>query len=287
MKEKINNLIVVSDLHMGCRLGLFPSDYALPLDDGGTYAPSRLQKIVWSWWEEFWEEWVPDVTRGEPYSVVLNGDIVDGGSHHGNVTHISANPEDERRLALHVLRPIAEKAVRIYAVRGTGAHTGPSGCNEDSIAREIGAVRDGDGRFARWRLRLRVGHGLVDLAHHIGTTGSMAYETSAIHKELEQIYVEASRWGEEPPDVVVRSHRHTNAETRVRIIKRRHGRRVQGFATSCTTPAWQLKTPFAYSVPGGRRSRPQFGGTLVRCGDEEIYTRHYVQSIQDVAIEEA
>lgn len=284
----VNNLIVVSDLHMICRLGLFPCDgFKLTLDDGGTYRGSRLQRVLWDYWKDFWENLVPQVTRGEPFSVVINGDAVDGLAHHHNTTHISANREDQERLALHVLEPIAERAERFYMVRGTEVHVGASGCDEESLARQLGAVPDRDGKHARWKLRLRVGHGLVDLAHHIGTTGSMAYETSAIQKELEQIYVEAARWGDEPPDVVVRSHRHTNAETRIRITKSRHGRRVQGFATSCTTPGWQLKTPFAWRVPGGRRSRPQFGGTLVRCGDEEMYTRHYVQSIEDVGIEDA
>jgi len=281
----VNNLIIVSDMHMICRLGLFPAGYELPLDGGGVYRGSKLQDTVWAWWREFWDDWVPTVTRGEPYSIVINGDCIDGGAHHGNTTHISANPEDERKLALHVLKPLVKKAVRYYMVRGTEIHVGQSGCNEEAIARELGAVKDHYGQYSRWRLRLRCGHGLVDIAHHIGTTGSMAYETSAIHKELEQIYVDAARWGDEPPDVVVRSHRHTNAETRIRITKRRHGRKHQGFATSCTTAGWQLKTPFAHRIPGGRRSRPQFGGTLVRCGDEEMYTRHYVQSIQDVEVE--
>lgn len=288
VQEPVNNLVIVSDLHMICRLGLFPGDgFTLRLDSGGVYRASRLQSIVWDWWCEFWDEWVPTATRGEPYSVVVNGDAVDGGAHHGNTTHISANPEDQERLALYVLKPIRERAVRFYMVRGTEAHAGQSGCSEESIARQLGAVPDRDGHFSRYRLRLRVGRGLVDIAHHIGTTGSMAYETSAIQKELEQIYAGAARWGDEPPDVVVRSHRHTHAETRVHITKRFGGRTVQGIATSCTTPGWQLRTPFSWKIPGGRRSRPQFGGVLVRCGDEEVYTRAYVRSIEEVEIENA
>jgi hypothetical protein len=112
MAEPVRNLVVVSDLHLGCRLGLFPAGFSMRLDDGGTYRASRLQRIVWRWWEEFWGEWVPSVTRGEPFSVVINGDSVDGGAHHGNVTHISANLEDQERLALHVLKPVVDRAVR-------------------------------------------------------------------------------------------------------------------------------------------------------------------------------
>lgn len=279
----VNNLVIVSDQHCNCRLGLFPSGHRMPLDDGGYYTPSPLQEIVWGWWLEFRDEWVPEVTRGEPFILVWNGDVVDGGAHHHNTTHISDNPTDQRRLALTVCRPFCKRAVRSYFVRGTEVHDGRSGTSIEDIAEELGAVPDSTGRFARWHLRLLLGTGLVDIAHHIGTTGSMAYESSAILKELEQIYVAAARWGDEPPDVVVRSHRHTNCEVRLRISK--NGR--DGFATSCTTPGWQLKTPFSHRIPGGRRARPQFGGTLVRFGDEEMYTRHYVKSIEEVPVEQA
>lgn len=283
-KQRINNLIVISDLHTNCRLGLFPKGYKMRLDDGGHYIGSDLQTVVWGWWLDFWNNWVPEVTRGEPFMLAVNGDTIDGGAHHGNTTHISANKTDQGRLAVHILKPVVRRAKRLYVVRGTEVHVGASGCDEEAIAEELGAVPNKVGQYSRWRLRLRVGNALVDLAHHIGTTGSMAYESSAILKELEQIYVDSARWSEEPPDVVVRSHRHTNAE--VRIQRRKEGAPRGSFATSCTTPGWQLKTPFAQRVPGARRTRPQFGGTLVRFGDEDIYTRHYVQSIQETEIEE-
>jgi hypothetical protein len=75
-----------------------------------------------------------------------------------------------------------------------------------------------------------------------------------------------------PLSVVVRSHRHRNVETRVRMKK---GERY-GFATACTTAAWQLKTPLCYRVAGARRALPQIGGTVVRCGDEDMFTRHCI-----------
>jgi hypothetical protein len=253
-----------------------PGKFAL--DDGGTYEPSRLQRVVWSWWEEFWGEWVPNVTRGEPYAVVCNGDAVDGGGHHGNVTHISANPSDQERLAMAILSPVVERCEgRYYHVRGTEAHAGTSGCDEERLAERLGAVPDRDGRRARWELYMEVGVGLVHLSHHIGTAGGMAYETSAIHKELEQAFVEAARWGDRHPDVIVRSHRHRNAETRIQTDR--------GFATSCTTAAWQLKTPFAHRVAGARQTQPQIGGTVVRSGDEDIYTRHFLKKLSRPTVE--
>ena len=274
--QPITNLVVVSDLHCGCRMGLCPPG-PIGLDDGGTYEASPLQQKVWAWWEEFWSDWVPVVTRGEPFAVCLNGDALDG-SHHNNVTQVSQNLADQADIAYAVLKPVVEACEgRYYHIRGTEAHVGKSGQEEERLARRLEAVPNAQGQYARWELWMRVGVGLVHVMHHIGTAGSMAYETSAIQKEMEQAFVEAARWGDEIPDVVVRSHRHRNAETRVQSHK--------GFATSCTTAGWQLKTPFVYRVAGARQTQPQVGGTLVRSGDEDIYTRHKLWKLDRPKVE--
>lgn len=275
-KKPINNLIVIADLHCGCQLGLCPPD-GMELDEGGRALPSDLQNKVWIWWEEFWREWIPEVTRGEPFAVVCNGDAIDG-VHHGAVSQMSHNLADQGNLAYKILAPIVEKCEGCYYhIRGTEAHAGKSGQEEERLARRLGAIPNEYGQYARWELWIEVGVGLVHIMHQIGMAGSMAYETSAIQKELEQAVVEAGRWGDRIPDVIVRSHRHRNAETRVQSHK--------GFLTSCVTAGWQLKTPFAFRVAGARQTRPQIGGTLVRSGDEDVYTRHKVWNIQRPKVE--
>ena len=266
----INNLIVISDTHCGCRLGLCPPE--VQLDDAAIYGHTPLQADIWKRWEEFWGEWVPMVTRGEPYIVVMNGDALDG-VHHRAITQVSQNLTDQSRIAKAILRPVVEACEgRYYHIRGTEAHVGASGQDEERLAEELGAIQDREGRYARWELWLEIGVGLVHVTHHIGTAGSLAYETTAVHKELEQSFVEAARWGERHPDVIVRSHRHRNVETRIQT--------AHGFATACTTAGWQGKTPFVYKIPGGRQSQPQIGGTLVRSGDEDVYTRHRLWNLK-------
>src|SRR5260221_5270370 len=98
-----------------------------------------------------------------------------------------------------------------YHIRGTEAHVGQSGEYEERLARTLGAKPNTEGQYARWDLWKRVGdtHGpLVHCLHHIGTTGSAAHESSAVNAELTASYVEAARWNREPPDYVIRSHRH-------------------------------------------------------------------------------
>jgi len=277
-KASINNLIVISDLHCGCRMGLCPPQ-GMKLDDGGRVTPSKLQDTVWRWWEEFWNVWIPDVTHGEPYTVVLNGDAVDG-VHHNSTTQMSQNIEDQVEMTYEILRPVVEACEgRYYHLRGTEAHVGKSGVDEERLAKRLGAIPDEAGKHARWEMWIRVGRGLVNIMHHIGTAGSMAYETSAVQKELEQAIVEAGRWNNEIPDIVVRSHRHRNVEVRSQSYK--------GWAVAFTTPGWQLKTPFVFRVAGARQSQPQIGGSLIRCGDQDVFTRHFLKNIARPKIEVA
>jgi hypothetical protein len=117
----------------------------------------------------------------------------------------------------------------------------------------------------------RIKHALIHITHHIGTSGCLAYESTALSRELSEAYVEAGRWGLEPPDVIVRSHRHRNTEVRIQTKK--------GFCTVCSTAGWQLKTPLTYRIAGARTGTPQIGGTVVRVGDRDTYTRHCIWTI--------
>lgn len=263
--------MIISDTHAGCRLGLCPPQGAT-LDDGGTYLPSKFQNKTWILWEdEFWGEWVPEVTRGEPFAVVHNGDVIDG-THHGSTTQISQNIEDQLNLAYNIMRPIVEMCEgRYYHIRGTEAHVGKSAIYEEQLAKRLGAIPNQEGQHARYDLWKRVGKALVHCLHHIGTTGSSAHEASAVNAELTAAYVEAARWGHEPPDYIVRSHRHRSIAVDINSSK--------GYAAGIVTPGWQGRTPFAWKIPGARNQTPQFGGVLIRQGDEEHYYRRKIFSI--------
>ena len=242
--------------------------------------PNRMQRVMWDWWKEFWDAWVPMVTRGEPWDLVVNGDIVDG-VHHGSTTQFTHNHNDQRNLAIEVLaKPVEQchnSGGRLFGIRGTECHVGQSGENEEAIYKTLGAVKNEDGQYARFELWKRVGDGLVHFLHHIGTTGSSAHESSAVNAELIAEFTEAARWGEEPPQIVVRSHRHRNIEVRIPT--------AHGFATSTVTPAWQLKTPFGFKIAGMRLAPPQVGGILIRHGDRALYTDPWVKTLRRSNVE--
>lgn len=268
----IRNIICVSDPHCGCQFGLCPAT-GITLDGGGHYEPSPNQKVVHHWWENFHNEWVPEVTKGEKFALVLNGDTTDG-RHHNSTTQVSQNLSDQLHIAQELLFPVVEKAAALYMIRGTEAHVGQAGENENMLAESLGAIPDSVGNYARNELWIRVGGedgALVHFLHHIGTTGSSHYESSAVNKELSEMFQEAGRWGNKPPDIVIRSHRHRHLKVEMSTER--------GYGICEVTPGWQLKTPFVYRIPGGRVSTPQFGGILIRQGDEEHYTRSKIWNI--------
>ncbi len=274
----VRNTVVVSDTHCGCRLALYNPDVPIRLDDGGFYRPSEFQVQMWALWRQFWDEWVPTATKDEPYDIVHNGDVIEG-VHHNSTTQISHNINDQKRIAIAALKPEIErcrkKGGRYFHIRGTAAHVGQSSIFEDEVAEALGAIPNAQGQFARYDLWKRVGGPdgpLVHLLHHIGTTSSAAHEASAVNAELAAEFVEAGRWGRKPPDYVVRSHRHRSI-----AVDLDTGR---GYAAAIVTPAWQGKTPFAWKIPGGRISEPQFGGIMIRRGDEEHFYRRKVWTIE-------
>jgi hypothetical protein len=271
-KRPINYLAIASDTHCGSTLGLCPRE-GVDLDEGGHYTPSELQQRVWVWWLEYWE-WVKEQTEGKPFAVCCNGDAIDGKPH-ASVAQISDNWEDQIRIAHAVWSPIVKMCKgRYYHVRGTEAHTGKSGQHEETLAERLKARPNSVGQYARPELWINVGGALVHIAHHIGTAGSMAYETSAVQKELEQMLVESARSGSSPPHVIVRSHRHQYVETRKNSAR--------GKLSACTTPGWQLKTPFAYKIAGGRRTQPDFGGVLVcwHTKDKIAYVQDWQRTLE-------
>lgn len=281
MSKAIRNLVVFSDTHCGCRLALCPPE-GIPLDDGGRYLPSTFQKKLWTWWQEFWTEWIPEVTRGEPYDVVHNGDAIDG-VHHGSTTQVSHNIGDQIAIAEAVLRPVVERCRALggtyYHIRGTEAHVGQSATHEERLAQLLGAKPNREGQHARYDLWKRVGAPtkrvaapLVHLLHHIGTTASAAHESSAVNAEMSSMYNQAGRWGQQPPDYIVRSHRHRSIAVDMDSAR--------GRAAAIVTPAWQGKTPFAWKIPGARISEPQIGGIVIRQGEEEYFYRRFVKSFE-------
>ena len=254
----IRTIFVVSDLHCGCRYGLYPADSKIKLQGDVSYLPSKGQKQLYACWKDFWYNWVPKVSKGEPYAVVVNGDAIDG-FHHQNTTHLTADQNDQVNIAYELLGPIRDGAEKMYLIKGTEAHVGKAAENERNLADKLGIE-------SSWDLWLEMHNKLIHFSHHIGTTQSTFYSSTAPLKELVEMYNTAGQWKGRPPDVVIRSHRHQCVEVRVPT--------ETGYGVSATTGCWQLKTPYSYRLLSGRSGALHIGGHAVRYGSEDaIFTR--------------
>ena len=273
-RQKVKNVIVISDTHCGDRMGLMPPK--VTLDEGNVVVQSKMQAEVWKMWLYFWRVWVPKVTKGEDFVIVVNGDIVDG-VHHGSTTTVTGNMKDQRSIAVQCMKlPLSNpKCVGLYMIRGTEVHVGHSGEDEETIAETLKAIPDENGNHSRYELWLEFGKKkeLIHFTHHVGTTSSAAYESTAVYKELVEAFNEAGRWQDKPPTICVRSHRHRVLEVRIPTDS--------GYGISLVTPAWQLRTPFTFRIAMGRSGTPQVGGYLIRDGEEDgLYTRFKVWRVQ-------
>lgn len=243
-------VVVVSDLHNGSIVGLCPPNARM--DEGGGIKLNKFQKTLYRYWRNFWDVYVPKVTQGaEKVIVVQNGDAIDG-VHHDTVALWTNDVDTQRAAAVALLQPLADRYTALKLTRGSPAHDGVSGKHAEAIARELQCARDTAGNYASWQLWLKVDRVVFNIAHHIGTTSSAAYESSAPMRELVAALVEAAQWGQPLPRVVVRSHRHRFIPV---SIPSKHGR------IECViTPGWQLRTPFVERID--RLRKPHIGGVV-------------------------
>lgn len=255
-------VITISDLHVGSTTGLCHPK--VNLVDGGYYTPNKFQSTLYKYWRNFWGEYVPAIVKGaDKVIVVINGDILDG-IHHDTVNVVSNSWAVQEYAAMTLLQEIPKicpvQLHEFYVVKGTEVHTGKNGESEERIARSIYAVTNEIDESASYQWRLDVDGVLFQFAHHIGTTSSAAYESSAPMRELVAAMVEAAAWGLKLPDVLVRSHRHRFIEVPIPTEK--------GRIRVVITPGWQLRTPFVERID--RMRMPHIGGVVFRVNDGRV-----------------
>lgn len=243
---------IVSDIHTGSTVAVCPPE-GVKLDDGGKYLPSRPQQWLWQCWTDFWARVAAQrrALKAELWCV-YNGDLFEGGAHHGTTQIISGNPEVQAYLAARVFGvPRELRPAHTFIVRGTEAHVGPSGATEEAFARSIHAERDPEtDKWSWWHLRLAPHGCLLDFQHH-GRQGQRPWtEASVVSLLAAQIFYEHARRGLPHPRLAIRSHRHKVGDSGdshpVRVIQ---------------TPAFQLKTGYAHRVAA--ESLADIGGVIV------------------------
>lgn len=244
-------LAVTSDQHANSTLGLCPEE-GVQLDDGGFYHPSKAQRWTWECWLDFW---LKVKARRKALKAglvcVFNGDAVDG-DHHQTSQIISRNMEVQGYVASRVFSiPQALTPDRMYMVRGTEVHVGPSGSSEEALAKAIGCQRDPETQnWSHWHLMLEAYERLFDFQHHASVGGLPWTRAGAVARLAFRHWVERTQRGLRPADILFRSHLHLTDDS--------YGAHK---SRAIITPAWQLKTSHAHKIVP--ESIADIGGHLV------------------------
>lgn len=281
-KNKAKFLVAFGDVHAGDTFAVLPCGKGhkdIELDFGGLYHPTEMQEWLYKCWDFVWNDWLPKIVGDQPYSLINMGDTVEG-VHHCAKHMITQNIEFQKRIALSLLKPIVDKCKasggQYWHLRGTDVHDGVEGCDAEGIARELGAEKIGN-QYSHMELKLNLQGKNIHASHTISTGGIFTGQHRALAVEYAEALIESSRWTEEKvihgkkvqlinkPSVVLRAHRHVPSELRFLTS--------QGYAYSLVTPAFQMRTPYATKVIGGRQAVPVIGAMVVCHPEDELYTR--------------
>lgn len=249
----------ISDLHGGSTTGLMPRVGTRFVEDETIEVyPTDLQLLLIEHWEDMWRRWfsVP-----YPLATVLNGEAIDGGTHHG--THQCWTPDvlEQADNMARMLLPYRRQCDRWYQTRGTEAHVGKSGGWDEWVAREIGA-NDANGRFASNYLKLEISGILCDVQHHGPNVSKYEWlRENTARQYAKGIVANYITRGERPPDIIVRSHVHKALMTEVRAFGHT--------CVMCITPAFEWRTSFGYRV-ANMDDVSDIGGAWFRIKDGKI-----------------
>jgi hypothetical protein len=177
------------------------------------------------------------------HGLMLMGDLIDG-KHHHTIQLFSADWNNHVMCAVECLKERADRARRVWAVRGTEVHVHRW---EETIAQMLGAERHplfGERCPNLWQLRVR--GALAHFQHHIGVTGIKRLEAGGLGRALMDEITNYADAGWDVPRVAARSHRHV------------HGLYSNGKRLIVANPAWQWPTDYVNAKHAGQ-GPPQVG----------------------------
>ena len=273
---------IVGDIHSNSTVALCPP--RTTLDDGGSYVASGPQRWIWRQWRAFWNEIEERrAAVSGPLYIILNGELADD-NYHPTTQLVTRNPADILKLSLAVLEPVTallRDGDRLFVLRGTEAHSGPSGAMDETLARELNAincsenaincVKSADSLFSWWNLRAEIEGVRFDVAHHPpGGGGRVPWTRGNFANRLAaQTFYEACERGEKWPHLLVRGHVHRPGDSYDAYPVR-----------ALVLPSWQLSTAYGYRIGGGTLP---VGGAYVICsgkGSYEVVKRFWEWPIQ-------
>lgn len=234
-------ILFISDVHVGSTVSIMPSSFETY--EGQRVFPNPLQEYMLQHWDLCIGEF-NRFRKGRPFWLVLVGDLVEG-IHHKSKQVWSPDSKDHAAAAVELLRPICKKASKVFICKGTESHTGN---DEESIGRDLGAVRCPDTQKFAWEtVSIEVGSNLIQCRHHMPTTSRVYLEASALSIVLGNTQLSYARHKQRIPDIIVSGHRH------------RFGYYQDDESAMLALGAWQALTRYGHKVVPGAIFKLGFG----------------------------
>ena len=260
MKRRV---VVVSDLHVGSTVGLWPGRHAI--EGGGIYEANVFQQ----WLLKCWHATVDEIQSMRPKPIlVLNGEPIQGVNMRDGQL-VTPNKNIQVDAAYTLLEPAVSTARRFYQIRGTEWHDGKASEDVEQLARLLGAMPNpATGMWTWWELFLKLDADeedspVVHFAHHVGTSSVPWYEATVPLRDMLMFLAELWRFfGKAAPNVrvAVRSHRHrfihVDVPPNLHVV---------------VTPGYQLKTAFGFKRAAAML--PIVGYVILEYDGDEIIVR--------------
>jgi hypothetical protein len=240
-------ILLLSDLHVGSKYGLWPS--GMVQKDARTKEVTPLpQNAVNLAIEAHWNKMLAQIKTDPPDVVILNGDLIEGDQHREHGRGLMTNQISIQVKAcvkiIKTIRKIVPKAP-FYFTAGTDYHQMPDGENADIFIAEQFHAEFGDELVVEEcgvRLFCR---------HTIGISNSAwQYMATAPGRDHMLLYLNKGPEKYGKIDIAVFSHRHQSAGV------------LFPSGMAIVTPCWQSKTPFA--VKKGIVGTPDIGWIMLR-----------------------
>jgi len=192
-------VVVISDLHCGHRVGLTPPDYQSQVVGGSSQA---LSKKFYYIQVELWDRYVRAIKKLQPIDLlIVNGDCIDGrGKRSGSTELIQVDRNKQVDMAVQCIKEA--NAQNIVIVRGTPYHVGKKEEFEDSIARQVGALKIEDHGW------YDVNGLIFDVKHKVGSSSIPHGRATPLSKEALWNLIWAERDEQPRADILIRSHVH-------------------------------------------------------------------------------
>lgn len=198
--------VVVSDLHAGSGIGLWPEGMT---DHEGAPLP---QNAIQRWLDQQWWKMLGELLDlNERLIVVIDGDAIQGSHPDKDAQLTTASWDLQRVAAFRYLQPLREIADEMYMVHGTPWHEAAGGEHVRGLARDLGCHKTPAGDWLYWQLYLRLGEHVAHIAHHVGIARVPFYQASVPLRDMYMLAGELYReYGPQMPgvDLMVRAHRH-------------------------------------------------------------------------------